>query len=184
MTQLYGGAITANLPQGAIDVSDFRQIPDTQEVFLLEKPNGLDQSIIFDLLERVDASSLPEVIAVHLDDILEGAATNIAPLESMEHPVLRCEMHTFLVKPLPSKQETEHVKLFMFLFLIRLEKVATDFLVTMNVPLETNGEVTQELFQKEVSSVMNQDQSIISECYKQVKESAISLDVKDWKLFG
>lgn len=184
MTPLYGGAITANLPQGAIDVSQFRQIPDTQEVFLLEKPNGLDQSIIFDLLQSVEADSLPEVIAVHLDDILEAPPTNLAPLESMVHPHLDCETHTFLVKPPHSKQESGNAKLFMFLLLIRLEKVATDFVVTMNVPLEIGGEVTADLFQKEVSGIMNQDQSVLSESYKEIKDSALSLEVHDWELFG
>lgn len=184
MAPLYGGAMTANLPQGAIDVSEFRQIPDTQEVFLLEKPNGLDQSIIFDLLERVDADSLPEVIAVHLDDILEGPPTFLAPLESMEHPHLHCELHTFLVKPSPSKQETDTAKLFIFILLIRLEAVATDIVVSINVPLEVSGEVTAELFQKELSEVMNQGQSVLSESYRNAKDSALSLEVQDWKLFG
>lgn len=184
MTPLYGGAITADLPQGVIDVSGFRQIPDTQEVFLLEKPNGLDQSIIFDLLERVDAPTLPEVLAVHLDDILEGPAAFLAPLESMEHPFLHCEVHTFLVKPPPAKLETATAKLFMFMLLVRLEKVATDLVVTMNVPVETGGEVTSEFFQKEVASVMSQDQSLLSEYYKQVRDSTISLEVQDWSLFG
>lgn len=184
MAPLYGGAITADVPLDVIDVSGFREIPDTQEVFLLEKPNGLDQSIIFDLLELVDAPTLPEVIAVHLDDILEGPASFVAPLEAFEHPNLHSEVHTFLVKPPPAKLETATAKLFMFVMLIRLEKVATDFVVTMNVPVETGGEVTDELFQKEVQTVMAGDKSVLSDAYKQVKTATISLEVQDWALFG
>lgn len=184
MTHLYGGAISAELPKDAIDVSDFRQIPDTQEVFLLEKPNGLDQSIIIDLLERVEATNLAEVLAVHLDDILEGPASFLAPLESMEHPLLHCELHTFLVKPPPAKSETATAKLFMFVLLVRLEKAVTDVVVTMNVPVETGGEVTAEGFQKDVESALAQDSSVLGESYKIVKETTLSLDVKDWDLFG
>lgn len=179
---LYGGAITAALPSDAIDVSEFRQVPDTQEVFLLEKPNGLDQSLIFDLLERVDAQSLPEVIAVHLDDILEGPPSFLVPIESMKHPNLECETHTFLVKPAPSKQETDSTKLFMFVVLVRIEKVATDLVITMNVPV-ASGAITAEVFQQMVDSVLD-SQSLLGGCYGQVKESALSVQVVDWNLFG
>lgn len=183
MSNLYGGAITANLPNGAIDVSDFRQIPDTQEVFLLEKSNGLDQSIIIDLLERVDASTLPEVLAVHLEDILDGPAQFLAPLEYMEQPHLQCEVHSFLVKPPPAKSETDRAKLYMYVILVRLEKVGTDVLVTMNVPVES-GDVTAEKFQEDVALVLSLSLSVLAQAYTAVKETALSLDVRDWNLFG
>lgn len=183
MTDLYGGSIQAKLPDGVIDVSDFRQIPDSQELFLIEKSNGLDMSIIFDLLEKVDASSLAEVISVHLDDIVEGVPLFLAPLESVPHPNCECEAHSFLVKPAPSKSETDSAKLFMFIFLIRLEKVGTDVLVTMNVPVET-GDVTQELFQQEVDSILSGGPTTLAESYKILRETALSFKVTDWSLFG
>ncbi|OVF09807.1 putative Ran GTPase-binding protein [Clavispora lusitaniae] len=181
--QLYGGAISAVLPEGVIDVSDFRQIPDTQEVFLLEKPTGLDQSIIIDLLEKVDASDLAQVIAVHLDDILEGPASFLAPLESSMNQEVNSQVHTFLIRPPESKMETSEVKLFMFVALIRLESVGTDVVITMNVPLKS-GEVTQETFQKEVNNVLSGGDSELGVCYQQIKNTALTFHVNDWALFG
>lgn len=178
---LYGGAISATLPEGTIDVSEFRQIPDTQEVFLLEKLSGLDQSIIIDLLERVEAPDLAQVIAVHLDDILEGPASFVAPLESAILPELG-EVHSFLVKPPASKMETSEAKLFTFLTLIRMEKVATDVVITMNVPLKM-GEVTEKVFEEEKNGVVNNKDTELSACYKQIMQIALTLKVHDWSLF-
>ncbi|XP_031209892.1 ran guanine nucleotide release factor-like [Mastomys coucha] len=45
---LFGGAFSAILPSGAIDVSDLRPVPDNQEVFCHPVT---DQSLIIELLE-------------------------------------------------------------------------------------------------------------------------------------
>lgn len=179
---LYGGAITTTLPEGAIDVSDFRQIPDTQEVFLLEKSSGLDQSIIIDLLERVEAPDLAQVVAVHLDDILDAPAAFIAPLESAVIPELG-EVHSFLVKPPASKLETNDAKLFTFLTLIRVEKVGTDIVISMNVPLNI-GEVTEKVFEEEKNGVINNSDTELAACYKQIMTIALTLKIQDWSLFS
>jgi len=66
--ELYGGAITINLPENLIDASfawfppcaplatdrcfrDLRQVPDAQEVFL---DRNSDMSFIFEILNRVE----------------------------------------------------------------------------------------------------------------------------------
>lgn len=183
MVELYGGAITVELPSDAIDVSTFRQIPDTQEVFLIEKPTRLDQSLIFDLLERVDSLSLPEVVAVHLDDILDEPASQVAPLESFQNDNLECESHAFLVKPSPSKLETETAKVFMLLVIHRVEKVQSDIIITMNVPIES-GEVTPEVFLQKVEEALSfSSDSIIGEAYGVIKKASTSYKVLDWALF-
>lgn len=188
VTDLYGGAITAELPSGAIDASNIREVPDTQEVFLLEQPNKLDQSIIIDLLERVPAETLPEVIAVHLGDIFDEPPQFLAPLESALNEKVGSEVHTFLVKPAPTRQETQTAKLFVFLALIRVERVETDILVTMNVPLECT-DVTQEAFSALVQGILtgehlDANSPIVADAYKVARGAAMSLDVKDWSLFA
>ena len=50
LRELYGGAITTNLPTDFIDCSNLRQIPDHQEVYL--SPNTLT-TIIFEINHRV-----------------------------------------------------------------------------------------------------------------------------------
>jgi hypothetical protein len=65
--ELFGGAITANLPNGYLDArfvvqyaslkwtalmySDMRQIPDNQEVFL---SSNSETSVIFEILQMVE----------------------------------------------------------------------------------------------------------------------------------
>ena len=79
-TELYGGAITiSKLPNSFIDISQIRQVPDTQEVFInqLSSHNdshdvsgSFDHSFIIDLLERVDPIDYQEAIHLHLQDIV------------------------------------------------------------------------------------------------------------------
>ena len=49
--KLFGGAFQIDLPDGFVDVSDFRQVPDHQEVWAEAKT---DRSAIIEILERVD----------------------------------------------------------------------------------------------------------------------------------
>ena len=49
---LYGGAITCNLPDSYIDVSQMREIPDQQEVWVSSGTDTTDSSIIFEIFER------------------------------------------------------------------------------------------------------------------------------------
>lgn len=181
MTKLYGGAIKSDLPEVAVDVSDFREVPDTQEVYILERPDGLDRSIIFDLLEMVKANTLPEIISIHLEDILEGPPTFLAPIESSKTEKGDFDVHYFFLKPPPSKQETEETKLYMFLCLIRLENVATDVLLTFNIPSKT-GEVSSELLQKVIEDIMA-GSGDFGECFKQLKHWVSTFEVADWGLF-
>lgn len=175
MAKLYGGAIEAAVPKEAINVSEFRQVPDTQEVFLLEQPTRLDQSIVIDLLEAVEAPTLPEIVAVHLDDILEKPPAFLAPLELVVLPTLDVPMHSFLVVPeLPSS-------LSIILFIIQLHKCGTDVLCTMNVP-SVETPMTQAHFNKASQDLLN-GEGVLGTAYAICRQTAASFNVKDWSLF-
>lgn len=73
--ELYGGAVCTKIPHGLIDASQLRQIPDTQEVFLNMSSNESDptslykdDSLIVELLERIDSEDRESVIA-HLAEL-------------------------------------------------------------------------------------------------------------------
>ncbi|OAV99624.1 hypothetical protein PTTG_11730 [Puccinia triticina 1-1 BBBD Race 1] len=85
--QLFGGAITIDLPPKIIDVSTFRQVPDSQEVFIstssrdssdeqlhqgartTEDELTKDLSMIIEVLELVDLRNDPEYLQQnHPDD--------------------------------------------------------------------------------------------------------------------
>ena len=92
-TELYGGAITiSKLPNSFIDISQIRQVPDTQEVFInqLSSHNdshdvsgSFDHSFIIDLLERVDPIDYQEAIHLHLQDIVPPHVHN-QPIEQIK----------------------------------------------------------------------------------------------------
>ncbi|KAJ1556232.1 hypothetical protein HK405_004651 [Cladochytrium tenue] len=57
-TGLFGGAIEAWIPKTFVDSSNFRQVPDNQEVFV---DLDTDQSIIVDLLQMEHEAEVPAV---------------------------------------------------------------------------------------------------------------------------
>ncbi|KAL9042710.1 MAG: hypothetical protein Q9214_003700 [Letrouitia sp. 1 TL-2023] len=88
--ELWGGAITASLPSNCLDATNFRPVPDHQEVYFA--PNGR-YSIIIDLLNRV--SHLPtdgDAFSFHVQDILDEADrtqswySHIRPVELRNFP--------------------------------------------------------------------------------------------------
>jgi hypothetical protein len=64
-TPLYGGSLVSTLPSSFKDVSLFRQVPDSQEVFVDETSAD---SMVFDLLEQ-QKGDIREASKVHLDEI-------------------------------------------------------------------------------------------------------------------
>ncbi|KAK9447825.1 uncharacterized protein V1518DRAFT_420529 [Limtongia smithiae] len=57
---LFGGAITIDLPDGFLDASTFRQVPDNQEVFVSQDSSETnDTSIIIELVERLELECSP-----------------------------------------------------------------------------------------------------------------------------
>ncbi|MCJ1224131.1 hypothetical protein MMC12_000775 [Toensbergia leucococca] len=67
---LYGGALSVELPVGFIDASNFRPVPDHQEVFV---SNNNSTSIIIDILESVDIRTEREALDFHFDAIVNQA---------------------------------------------------------------------------------------------------------------
>lgn len=52
---LFGGAVVCAVPAGFIDASDFRQVPDNQEVYVdPDAELGKDVSLIIELVEAID----------------------------------------------------------------------------------------------------------------------------------
>lgn len=162
--KLYGGAITVDFPD-AVDVLKFRQVPDTQEVFIFEgETRESDVNVIFDLLEMVP-QPVQEAITVHVDDILEQ-------IDAIEHMETAGDASLYLVS-------SQHGKLLTIVGLIRLAKVETDVLVTMNIPL-TSSE--QEQLQKHGAKQLVTGH--IRNHYTTIQQACTSFKVVDWGLFG
>ena len=66
-TPLFGSALAASLPSTFTDVSEMRQVPDHQEVWL--DSEGFT-SIVIEILERVEKPDLA-ALQYHLEDLAE-----------------------------------------------------------------------------------------------------------------
>uniref|UniRef100_A0A8C8ZYW1 RAN guanine nucleotide release factor n=1 Tax=Prolemur simus TaxID=1328070 RepID=A0A8C8ZYW1_PROSS len=90
---LFGGAFSAILPPGAIDVSDLRPVPDNQEVFCHPVT---DQSLIVELLELQAHVGGEAAARYHFEDVggVQGARAvqveSVRPLSLENLPLRSC----------------------------------------------------------------------------------------------
>ena len=148
---LWGGAFAVRFPPGFYDSSDFRPIPDNQEVFV---HGETDQSIILEFCEPPQAAVDPKSLAkVHLQAILgdndaedpqhsriiTGRALdaqhlpNLAPPEKFAAEYMATYLHAEMMVSKFKEQVRNWVTL--FLVVIRLKRVNTDLVITFNNPV-------------------------------------------------
>ncbi|KAI5956814.1 hypothetical protein KGF54_000431 [Candida jiufengensis] len=182
-TELYGGAITINkLPSSFIDVSQIRQIPDTQEVFINEINNTLsyDQSLIFDILEQVESTNYNTAIEEHLLDIAPPNTKNY-PIEEFKDTIGEKFFSYVFFKPEFKRTEDNQSKLNIILIcLIRINKVKTDILIQYNLPLKSDFKI------EEINLInpKNEVDQLVIDSFKFFKEICLSFTIEDWNLFG
>lgn len=134
---LFGGAFSSCLPPGALDVSEMRQVPDNQEVFV--HPTT-DQSIIMELLEY--QASVPDENAAryHFEDVAGSSAdTEILNQEPLGPHLLALEgcssaWRLTACQLVAKFNEEAKNKVTLHLALLRLPQYGTDLLLTFNDP--------------------------------------------------
>ena len=67
--QLFGGAIVAQLPDGWMDASDARPVPDNQEVWL--EPDGAERSVVIEIMESAECADAQSG-EVHFHELANG----------------------------------------------------------------------------------------------------------------
>jgi len=148
--QLFGGAITVSLPSQMVDASEFRDIPDNQEVFV---DNDSDVSWIIEILQRVDTPSFSDAITTHFDALAsdnEADGKRVDEVVPPSTPVLPCPPN----QPTPTlltgtqsirkfnKPDPDEVRIAMALY--RIEGKNSDVVMTMNFPVkEVSGSVPE-----------------------------------------
>lgn len=153
MRGLYGGAISAVLPDTFADVSAIREVPDHQEVFLgMQGSEGRETSLIVELLERDDALERrtdEDVMTHYFTDLAahnESQGTTVLfPAAKMRasEGFMPCvdQSHARLLiigRQHVKKYRSEHSEVdavLVLLALVRLGNVATDVLISMNIPI-------------------------------------------------
>ncbi|XP_072497207.1 ran guanine nucleotide release factor [Notamacropus eugenii] len=136
---LFGGAFSITLPPGALDVSDFRPVPDNQEVFC---HRGTEQSLIVELLE-LQAHVQGEAAARYHFEALGGVQGTgseqveaVEPLSPHALSLRGCrEAWVLCGRQRVVKESEENEKdVILHLALFRLPQYGTDLLLTFNEP--------------------------------------------------
>jgi hypothetical protein len=135
-TALFGGALQCLIPSTLADASEFRQVPDHQEVFA--SPAG-HQSLIVEILELAPVP-ITGAAGVHFADLAsdnDAAQSSILRDIVLEHPPPRPSVALLSGAILArkfGKDPPERVRI--DLAVIRLEAVATDIVVSINTTEE------------------------------------------------
>ncbi|KAL0030275.1 hypothetical protein WJX77_007077 [Trebouxia sp. C0004] len=123
---LFGGAIKMSLPQRFVDVSDYRPVPDHQEVWT---DATLDQSVILEIVVRMAVSlAVPKISSLQpTEEIPEVAGEALKAVVTGLQSVAkgRQEAHT-----------ANDVQIQLAVF--RYPDRGSDILVTMNTPVFIN----------------------------------------------
>ncbi|KAI0443050.1 hypothetical protein F4803DRAFT_516662 [Xylaria telfairii] len=196
-TPLFGGALVCDLPTKFADVSQLRQVPDNQEVYI--DKDGFT-SIIVEINERVGGKgSTPEIdgraLTTHLEDIVGDdvqhvkvwnttptqfskldedipAYTLIATMSPIAPPSTAAD--TSSGPPRPGSPDFTA----LILTLVRLERERTDILITINVP-HIRGEYDEE----DVDLQLGKQGQLIGDAVDYASRIWESFKVKDWGLF-
>ncbi|GAB1517533.1 hypothetical protein RhiTH_000582 [Rhizoctonia solani] len=156
--ELFGGAITVQLPAGLTDasyqallthalpypISDLRQVPDTQEVFLAADS---DVSIVCEILERVAPDDPVEVAKFHFDSLSHDNDAVSSTVEIVNTPAqqpvstspikLSILQGTQLV-PKFNRTHPDTVKILLAVY--RVVDKSIDLVLTFNVPVQAEKE--------------------------------------------
>ncbi|KAF0872549.1 MOG1 factor, partial [Crocuta crocuta] len=141
---LFGGAFSATLPPGAIDVSDLRPVPNNQEVFCHRET---DQSLIVELLELQAHVQGEEAARYHFEDVgwvQEARAMQVETVQPLflENLALRgfCQEAWVLSGKQQVAKENQQVAkdVTVHQALLRLPQYATDLLLTFSQPPPDN----------------------------------------------
>lgn len=145
--ELYGGAITTVIPKTFLDASMLRQVPDTQEVFVnsrrTDEPTsdnlGFNESIIVDLLQRVDETDDRKALEVHLEEVTsldESSGHTIVTYNQQDNWQSCVAVETAYKWGKESLKET----VVLCLGLLRLAEFETDVLISVLVPISSDDE--------------------------------------------
>ncbi|XP_009804047.1 uncharacterized protein LOC107814465 [Nicotiana tabacum] len=189
---LFGGAISSTFPLRFQDVSNVRQVPDHQEVFV---DPGRDESLIIELLDLkldvADSGSATWFLQDLANEQDAEGATIIEQSAVFEAPGL-CYRNTPAVistavgqmavsKGRQGREAQNLVK--VYLANLRLKEVGTDILITAYEPLLINP-LSETASTVGAGIAVPAAQSGIMPMAEVFKLAVSSFKVHDWSLFG
>ncbi|KAJ2357245.1 hypothetical protein GGF43_001584 [Coemansia sp. RSA 2618] len=136
---LFGGAMSIDIPVGMVDISNFREVPDNQEVFANA---STDQSVIVEILESVEQQG-HEAIKFHFEQLAEtNEAPNTHVIKSSDVNVDNIPQAYMLVGQQQvakfNEREQGSNSVLVVLALLRVPEHTADILVSLNAPVSVS----------------------------------------------
>ncbi|KAJ4835489.1 hypothetical protein Tsubulata_015478 [Turnera subulata] len=173
---LFGGAISSAFPLRFQDVSNIRQVPDNQEVYV--DPNR-DESLIFELLEFKHDVPDNGSAAWFLQDLAnEQDAEGFTLLE--QSGVV--EIRGLRYRNIPATMSTA-IGQMVYLANLRLKEVGTDVLVTSYEPILINP-LSETASTVGAGAAVSAAQSGFLPMVEVFKLAVSTFKVNSWSLFG
>ncbi|KAG0019192.1 hypothetical protein BGZ80_006187 [Entomortierella chlamydospora] len=165
--ELFGGAITLNLPRKFENISHVREVPDHQEVFVNVEE---DQSVIVEILELATQANDEGCAAAEAKIYLLLGQQRIAKFNERQRQVEDAAAHP---NQQPHADARNLVQIMMVV--VRLPRQETDVVISYNVPLQ----ISESSSSKQVAHEGN-----IQEAEVWFRNMIGSFLVRDWSLFG
>lgn len=155
VTPMYGGAITTVIPEGFIDASMLREVPDTQEVYVNSRKEeeefsdglGLNESIVVDLLQMVESPDIESAFKVHVNEIAALNGSKDWKLIKNDHPTSQSVSSIMVETALKWGKADQKETVVSCIGLIRLREFETDVVITVNVPVANSVEAEGSVLQ-------------------------------------
>ncbi|SPO26662.1 uncharacterized protein UTRI_03953_B [Ustilago trichophora] len=177
---LFGGAITVDLPKGFVDASDFRQVPDNQEVFVRQDS---DISLIVEVLQLATdqgaGENLDKAVRFHFDSLAHDNSASSSTVHETQTPPQEAQppatpspallTGTQLVRKFgKASQPEEPVTIRVALW--RLPSKNIDLVLSLNQPANANA------------NAHDTDPNSLAQLA--FDSAAKSLHIRDWRLFA
>lgn len=191
-TRLFDGALSSDIPEQFADVSQIRQVPDNQEVFI--DKDGFT-SIIIEITERVGpAGSTPEIdgkaLSVHLEDIVGSDVDGVKVWNTTDTEFSRVSPEIPAYTLIATQKPPEDPRspggssaapdfTALILTLLRLEREQTDILITVNVP-HIKGSYDED----EVDLELGKQGKLIGDAVEYAARMWSTFAIHDWKIFN
>ncbi|KAF9912104.1 hypothetical protein EC991_001050 [Linnemannia zychae] len=203
--ELYGGAITINLPSKFGNISHVREVPDHQEVFVNVDE---DQSVIVEILELAAEATDENCAAFHFQQLAEdndaedaSVIQSVSLLNNAELPTWPADAKIYLLlgqqriakfneqqrlqqqqqnlatasSTSTSAQPDARNLVQIMMVVFRLPRQETDIVLSYNVPLQ----ISEKSSSREVAH-----EGDIAEAEVWFRALVGSFTVRDWGLFG
>lgn len=179
---LYGGAIEAHFPSRFVDVSNFRPVPDNQEVF---QDADKDQNIIFEVVQQsevqdAEASEFFWKDLAKSNDAVEYRLTGKGVLDATDIPGVPEECSKLLahgVQVIAKSRDSQKManRVQVSIVVVRLPSVESELLVTLNTPLEGGSSNSQ------TSAATMENARQAPQLFRRI---ASTIKINNWDLFN